>query len=173
MSLNRRAISPFREETKVISKNKNPVDSGHKLSHTSPESQRESELSEELRAFMADEACSVSPNLIPRRGFLKRIVQVSLPAGIALGTAGVASACWLCDEGWWNICLTDFCLTDFCSPCDTQAVLCPNNRVCPNGDLPIGCTGLNMIGEYYNSPNPPSPDLEEIQSNGVNKQLEF
>ena len=62
-------------------------------------SQEEDELSDEFRSVMENEAHSVSPNLVPRRGFLKRIVQVSLPAGFILGAAGTVSACTVfCDE---------------------------------------------------------------------------
>lgn len=76
-----------------------------KHSSESPQSvsemQEESELSalsEELRMVMANDARSVVPKQIPRRAFLNRIAQVSLPAGMILATGGVAHACWMCDE---------------------------------------------------------------------------
>jgi len=93
---------------------------------TPNESRAEKELSDELRMLMQDEADALSPESVPRRAFLKRIVQVTLPVGIVLATAGNASACWLCDEQ---------------SGCQASCLLCHANSGCQAGCLLVDSCG--------------------------------
>jgi hypothetical protein len=79
------------------------------------ETQLESELAEELRKVMEEEARSISLDRMPRRGFLRQVVQVSLPAGMVLATGGIANAsCIFCDAE---------------SGCQASCLLCNNGCV--------------------------------------------
>jgi hypothetical protein len=79
------------------------------------ESRLENELAEELRKVMEEEARSISLDRMPRRGFLRQVVQVSLPAGMVLATGGIANAsCIVCDAE---------------SGCQASCLLCNNGCV--------------------------------------------
>ena len=104
------------------------IDDERGLSQNLSETQTEEEIAYELRKFMEEEANSVSLDRLPRRGFLKRVVQVSLPAGVVLATGGVASACWLCDESYGCQASCLFCHED--SGCQANCLFCHEGSGC-------------------------------------------
>lgn len=142
-----------------------------------PEMQEENELSalaEELRMAMANDARSVVPNQIPRRAFLSRILQVSLPAGVILASGGTAHACWTCDESYG--CQAGCLLCNESAGCRAECLLYvvppPCTTVAKIGPCPADfvCTWDGLLTRL---PPVEKSQSDVIQQSDVTQQLEF